>query len=220
MSVLLELTDVRHGYGGHTVLNGVSLAVGAGECVALLGANGSGKSTLLRLAAGRESPRSGRVTLRGRAVSEDDRTVRTAVATVLDSPASYPDLSVREHLMLVALAHGLGDAAGDTVDEVLAEHRLGGHADALPHQLSSGQSQLTALAQAFVRPAELLLLDEPEQRLDADARIRLAGRLRSAKERGTAVLLATHDRGLCDAVADAVHTVSGEGTLVAGAPGG
>lgn len=220
MSALLELADVRHGYSGRAVLNGVSLVVGAGECIVLLGENGSGKSTLLRLAAGQELPESGSVTLRGTAVSEDDWAVRATVAAVLDSGVGYPDLSVREHLMLVALAHGLGDGAEDAVDEVLAEHHLTERADALPHQLSSGQNQLMALAHAFVRPAELLLLDEPEQRLDADARARLAGRLRSAKERGTAVLLATHNRELADAVADAEYTVSGEGLLVAGVSGG
>ncbi|MFF2777171.1 ATP-binding cassette domain-containing protein [Streptomyces sp. NPDC058052] len=220
MSALLELADVRHGYGGRAVLNGVSLTVGEGECVVLLGENGSGKSTLLRLAAGQELPESGRVTLRGRPVSEDDWTVRATVATVLDSGVGYPDLSVREHLMLVALAHGRGDGAPDAVDQVLAEHHLTGRADALPHQLSSGQTQLMALAQAFVRPAELLLLDEPEQRLDADARARLAGRLRSAKERGTAVLLVTHNRELADAVADAAYTVSGDGLLIGKTSGG
>ncbi|MFI8372058.1 ATP-binding cassette domain-containing protein [Streptomyces sp. NPDC085466] len=220
MSALLELTDVRHGYDGRDVLNGVSLRVRAGECAVLLGENGSGKSTLLRLAAGRELPRSGTVTLHGTAVSEDDRSVRAAVATVLDNLAGYPDLSVHEHLMLVALAHGLGDGAADAVDRALAEHHLTERADALPHQLSSGQSQSLALAQAFVRPAELLLLDEPEQRLDADARDRLAERLRAAKERGTAVLLATHRRELADAVADAAYTVTGAGLLEAGGLGG
>ncbi|MFD7282763.1 ATP-binding cassette domain-containing protein [Streptomyces sp. NPDC059862] len=217
MTALLELTYVRHGYDGRVVLDGVSLTVGAGECVALLGENGSGKSTLLRLAAGQEIPETGSVTFRGRTMSEDDGSVRAAVATVLAGGAGYPDLSVREHLMLVALAHGLGEEAAGAVDEVLAEHHLTGRAEALTHQLSSGQGQLMALAQAFVRPAELIVLDEPEQRLDADARERLAGRLRSAKEDGTAVLLATHHRALAEAVADAQYTLSGEGRLVAGA---
>ncbi|MGW3730474.1 ATP-binding cassette domain-containing protein [Streptomyces sp. NPDC000851] len=72
MTALLELTDVRHGYDGRVVLDGVSPAVGAGECVALLGENGSGKSTLLRLAAGQEIPETGSVTFRGGTMSEDD----------------------------------------------------------------------------------------------------------------------------------------------------
>ncbi|MGW5680111.1 ABC transporter ATP-binding protein [Streptomyces sp. NPDC003860] len=219
MSVLLQLTDVQHGYDGQSVLNGVSLGVEAGECVVLLGENGSGKSTLLRLAAGREVPESGSVTLRGTAVDEDDWAVRATVAAVMDTGTGYPDLSVREHLMLVALAHGLADDADDAVDDMLAEHHLTARADALPHQLSSGQTQLLALAQAFIRPAELLLLDEPEQRLDSDARRRLAERLQSLKEQGTAVLLATHNRELAKAVADAEYTVSGGGLLVAGGSG-
>jgi ABC-type multidrug transport system ATPase subunit len=117
--------------------------------------------------------------------------------------------------MLVALAHGLGQSAAQAVDDVLAEHRLDGHAEAFPRQLSSGQTQLLALAQAFVRPCELHLLDEPEQRIDADGRRRLAERLPAAKADGTAVLLATHDRTLAAAVADAELTVSGAGRLVA-----
>ncbi|GAA2278026.1 multidrug ABC transporter ATP-binding protein [Streptomyces ruber] len=211
---MLEMAGVRHGYDDRVVVAGVDLSVGAGECVVLLGENGSGKSTLLRLAAGRERPEEGTVTFLGRTVSEDDVTLRAEVAVVLDGGVGYPDLSVREHLMLVALAHGLGQAAGETVDDILREHRLDGHADALPHQLSSGQTQLMALAQAFVRPCSMLILDEPEQRIDTDGRGRLAERLLAAKADGTAVLLATHDRTLAAAVADAAFTVSGEGRLV------
>ncbi|GAA2539036.1 MULTISPECIES: ABC transporter ATP-binding protein [Streptomyces] len=213
MSAVLQLAGVRHGYDDRVVLDGVDLSVAAGECVTLLGENGSGKSTLLRLAAGRETPKEGTVTFRGRTASEDDVTLRSKVAAVLDSGVGYPDLSVREHLMLVALAHGLGTAAAEAVDDVLAEHRLDGRAEAFPHQLSSGQTQLMALAQAFVRPCELLILDEPEQRIDADGRQRLAERLRAAKAEGTAVLLATHDRNLAAAVADTAYTVTGEGRL-------
>lgn len=214
MSSVLEMTGVRHGYDDRFIVDGVNLSVGAGDCVVLLGENGSGKSTLLRLAAGRETPKEGTVTFLGRTASEDDVTMRAEVAAVLDSGVGYPDLSVREHLMLVALAHGLGRSAEVTVDEVLREHRLDSRAEARPHQLSSGQSQLMALAQAFVRPCSMLILDEPEQRIDTDGRGRLAERLRGAKADGTAVLLATHDRTLAAAVADTAFTVSGEGRLV------
>lgn len=219
MNALLRLADVRHGYDGREVLAGVNLGVDAGECVALLGENGSGKSTLLRVATGRETARAGRVTLRGRTVDEDDREIRTAVAAVLDSGVNYPDLTVREHLTLVALAHGRGDDAADTVDAVLDAHLLTPRADALPHQLSSGQTQLLALAQAFVRPAKLLVLDEPEQRLDTDGRRRLAGRLLAAKQNGAGLLLATHSRELAEAVADTVHTLTGDGLLACGTAG-
>lgn len=204
---MLQLSTVEQRYGERPVLIGVNLNVARGQCVALLGENGSGKSTLLRIAAGREQPSAGTALYDGLPISEDDPTHRAQVATVLDQAACYPDLTVHEHLMLVALAHGTGDQARPTVDEALAEHRLAGHADAFPHELSSGQRQLMALAATRVRPYELLILDEPEQRLDSRARTELSRRLLAAKARGCAVLIATHDQSLASSTADEQHTL-------------
>jgi ABC-type multidrug transport system ATPase subunit len=88
---------------------------------------------------------------------------------------SYPDLTVREHLMLVAVAHGGGAQAPGLVDRTLAECRLSDHGNALPGSLSSGQRQALQLAAVLVRPRRVLILDEPEQRLDSGARRWLAG---------------------------------------------
>ncbi|NJP68127.1 ATP-binding cassette domain-containing protein [Streptomyces spiramenti] len=207
------LTGVSHGYDGPTVLRDVDLTVERGRCVALLGENGSGKSTLLRLVAGRETPDEGTVTVLGRTADEDDPAQRRAVAAVLDSGIGYPDLTVREHLLLVALAHGLGEDAADRVDEVLAELHIAARAEALPKELSAGQTQLLMLSQAFVRPpAELLLLDEPEQRIDTAGRGRIAARIASARAAGGAVLFATHDRQLAHEVADVVLTFTEDGS--------
>lgn len=204
---MLRLCDVQQRYGARLVLDGVSLEVAAGSCVVLLGENGSGKSTLLRLAAGRECPSAGTALLDDAPVSEDDAEQRADMAAVLDQAACYPDLTVHEHLMLVALAHGADDQARPLVDAALTEHRLTGHADALPDELSSGLRQLMALATVAVRPYRLLILDEPEQRLHRDARDELAERLLAAKERRCAVLLATHDHELAARVADFSHTL-------------
>lgn len=210
---VLRLTDVRHDYGDGPVLAGVSLTVAAGECLVLLGENGTGKSTLLRVAAGRERPTSGEALFLGRPADENSRAFRENVATVLEAGSCYPDLTVREHLTLVALAHGLGDAADDAVTRALEEHRLTHRADARASRLSAGQAQLLALASAWVRPRTALILDEPEQHLDTRARVELAGRLLVAAAEGTAVLLATHDRDLATEVGDRAFTVDG-GRLV------
>ncbi|MGW8380224.1 ABC transporter ATP-binding protein [Streptomyces sp. ODS28] len=199
---LLAVEHVAHGYGPQQVLHGVSLSVAPGECVAVTGHNGCGKSTLLRLATGSERPMSGRVLFDGVPVREDHAATRARISAVLDSASYYPDLTVREHLMFVAVAHGLGDGAGEAVDEALSSHRLTAGADALPAALSSGQAQLLQLAAALLRPHDLLVLDEPEQRLDTRARAELAARLRARKEDGAAVLLATHSGGLAEEVAD------------------
>ncbi|MDT3400525.1 ABC transporter ATP-binding protein [Streptomyces sp. B1866] len=203
-TALLTLSDVSRVYGDREAVSGVSFALHPGQCVALMGDNGAGKSTLLRLAAGRERPTSGTVLFDGTPVDADDRRTRARIATVMDPAAFYPDLTVREHLTLVALAHGPVEGAADLVDAVLADHHLADHADVLPWSLSSGQTQQLLLAAAFVRPHDLLILDEPEQRLDTGARAELARRLAVHKDRDVAVLLATHHEELADAVADDV----------------
>ncbi len=198
---LLRLREVSRVYGERRALEPLDLDVPAGRCTALFGHNGSGKSTLLRIASGRDLPTTGQAFFAGRPVSEDDPEVRARVAVVGDTVACYPDLTVREHLELVAVAHAVADADG-WIDQVLADRRLADHAHALPGALSSGQMQSLLLAAALVRPRDLLVLDEPEQRLDPDARRRLADLLVAEKESGVAVLLATHQAELAETVAD------------------
>ncbi|MET8753096.1 ABC transporter ATP-binding protein [Streptomyces sp. NPDC004667] len=204
---LLRLTDVSRSYGDRSVLRAVTMGLASAECTVLVGDNGSGKSTLLRMACGREQPTSGEVLFDGEPLHEDSPRTRARVATVMEAGSNYPDLTVREHLMLVAVGHGLGRRADSAVDRVLAEHRLADHARSRPSALSSGQTQSLLLASAFVRPHDLLVLDEPEQRLDSRARVELAERLSAHKRQGAAILLATHDSVLASAVADHVVTL-------------
>jgi len=199
---LLVLTEVSRSYGPLQALKPVDLTVAAGQCTALLGVNGSGKSTLLRIASGRDTPTTGQVSYDGMRLREDDLNARTEIAVVGDASSAYPDLTVREHLMLVAVAHGAGADAAGLVDWALAECRLADHGDALPSALSSGQRQALQLAAVLVRPRRLLILDEPEQRLDPGARRWLAGLLTAEKSRGAALLMATHHVELAEAVAD------------------
>jgi ABC-2 type transport system ATP-binding protein len=215
---LLQLSDVSRSFGPVHALKPVGLCVDVGQCVALLGINGSGKSTLLRIAAGRDTPSSGQVRYRGAPLREDDLAARTEIAMVGDASSAYPDLTVREHLMLVAVAHGAGSGADRLVLEAMAECRLSDHEMALPIALSSGQRQAMQIAAVLVRPRRLLILDEPEQRLDPGARRWLAGLLVREKARGVAVLLATHHVELAEAVADeAVVLLDGE-VLARGGP--
>jgi len=214
---LLALAAVSRSYGERVALAPVDLTLGAGRCTAVMGANGSGKSTLLRIAAGRDSPTAGQVRYAGRALTQDDLVVRTEIAVVGDMVSAYPDLTVREHLQLVAVAHGAGRERDDLVDRALRECRLHDHATALPGSLSSGQLQALHLAAVLVRPRRLMVLDEPEQRLDPAARRWLAGLLREQKQAGAAVLMATHHTELAAAVADYVivlsdGVVTGQGT--------
>jgi ABC-2 type transport system ATP-binding protein len=197
---LLALAGVSRRYGDRLALAPADLTLAAGQCTAVLGTNGSGKSTLLRIAAGRDTPTSGQAAYRGRALTEDDLMVRTEIAVVGDMVSAYPDLTVREHLELVAVAHGAGRGTADLVDRALAECNLEGHGG--------------ALAAVLVRPRRLLVLDEPEQRLDPLARRWLAGLVSREIDAGVAVLMATHHTELAGAVAGHVVVLS-EGEIIA-----
>jgi ABC-2 type transport system ATP-binding protein len=214
---LLSLTGVSRRYGDRLALCPIDLALAAGQCVAVLGVNGSGKSTLLRIAAGRDTPTSGQVVYCGQVLTEDDLVVRTEIAVVGDLVSAYPDLTVREHLQLVAVAHGAGGGAGSLVDRALLECRLDGHDSALPGSLSSGQMQALHLAAVLVRPRRVMVLDEPEQRLDPAARRWLAGLLRTERQAGAAVLMATHHAELAASIADHVVVLS-DGAVIAEGP--
>lgn len=201
--LLLQVTGLRRSFDQVTVLTGVDLQVAAGEAVAVVGPNGSGKTTLLRCVAGVDRPSAGTIELCGRPLREHDPEVRRGVAAVLDDIEFFADLSVREHLALLMCAHGDG-SPDEHAAELLAEAGLAGPADQLPAALSSGQRRRLALATCFARPRILVLLDEPEQRLDRAGRRWLTARLLAEKTAGRGVLFASHDRGLVRAVADRV----------------
>jgi ABC-type multidrug transport system ATPase subunit len=187
-------------FGELLVFDDVSFSVAPGQVAVVLGANGSGKTTLLRCVVGADRPDGGEVLLEGRRLDETDPWTRSVVAAALDDIDFFPDLSVVEHLELLSFAHG---DSGEPVEEVLTELGLGPARDQLPATLSSGQRRRLALASCFVRPRRLLVLDEPEQRLDVRGRAWLADRLRREGAAGTSVLMASHDADLIEAVADA-----------------
>jgi len=195
----LRVQGLTRKFGPHVVLQDITFSLPPGQILVLLGPNGSGKTTLLRCVVGADRPDQGSVLLGDRPLEETDPAVRAAVAAALDDIDFFPDLSVQEHLELLAFAHG-GDGRG--VPEVISELDLEPARDQLPATLSTGQRRRLALASCFVRPRKLLVLDEPEQRLDTRGREWLAERLLREKAEGTAVLMASHDPELVERVAD------------------
>ncbi len=200
---VLQVRGLTRRFGEHAVVSGLDIDVSAGQAVVLVGPNGSGKSTVLRCIVGADEPTEGTVELEGRPLDERSPSVRSALASVLDDLDFFPDLSVVEHLDLFAKAHSVPDAEM-LVDAVLEEIGLVAQSDQLPGTLSSGQRRRLALASAFVRPRRLLILDEPEARLDTDGIGWLAERLQREKEQGLAILMASHHPELVEALADVV----------------
>lgn len=198
---MLEVRDLRKSYGDGPVFAGLGFTVAAGEAVAVEGRNGSGKSTLLKCLVGAETEDAGEVLVAGAVRDEASASFRALTASLLDDADYFPDVSVVEHLRLVAWLHGTPEPEHEVL-AVLGELGLSEVRDQLPPTLSSGQRHRLGLAACFVRPHGLLVLDEPEQRLDAQGRTWLRERLKAEKAAGVAVVFASHDRDLVEAVAD------------------
>jgi ABC-2 type transport system ATP-binding protein len=199
----LQTKDLARGYGRLQALAGLSLTVGAGRCVALIGANGSGKSTAVRTIAGLLEPTGGAVRVCGLDphAEPEAQEVRARLALVPDNPLLYPDLTVAEHLDLVALAHGVSDPQ-ERIDELLERLELAHRRDFRPNELSRGMRQKAQLACAFVRPFELLVLDEPVVGLDPPSQGLLRAALARVLAAGGGVLLTTHQLAFAEGLAD------------------
>lgn len=189
------------------LLRPVDLAVRPGECVVLRGGNGSGKTTLLRILAGTMDATTGEATVDGLRADERNPAVRCDVAALIGAPTAYRDLTLVDHLVLVGATWGLGADSDERAESVLETLEIGHLAERFPHELSSGQQQLFHLAMVLSRPARVLLLDEPEQRLDTQKRSLLGDLLLERKAGGTALVVACHDPDLTAQIADRVLDV-------------
>jgi len=200
--VPLETRQLRRTYGRLVALDSLDLTVGEGECVALVGANGSGKTTAVRAIAGLVEPSSGGVRVAGYDphTEPDAEDARAALALVPDTPLLYDDLTVRQHLDLVALSHGVD--ADVEIEGWLDRLGLAARADFIPRELSRGMRQKTQLACALVRPTAVLVLDEPVVGLDPPSQSLLHEVLLERKQAGTAILLTTHQLRFADGLAD------------------
>lgn len=194
----LAVRGLSKSFAGRAVFSHVDLDVHGGEIVALFGPNGVGKTTLLRCLVGAETPDAGTITLDGDPLDDNVPSMRRRVAAILDDMAFFSDVTVWEHLDLMARAHG-DDTDPDLVDDALRNLGLTEVADQVPDTLSSGQRRRLGLATTLVRPFDVLVLDEPEQRLDTAGRIWLGAHLSKVARTGCAILMSTHSSELAAA---------------------
>ncbi|ADB35667.1 ABC transporter related protein [Kribbella flavida DSM 17836] len=196
----LELTDLEYAYHRNVALRGITVTVAPGEVVAITGASGCGKSTLLHCAAGILTPDAGTVAVAGQdlaALPEEQRSRmrRTHIGVVLQFGQLVPDLSLADNVALPLLLDG-ADRAGARRSAVEWLDRVGiaDEADAVPAQLSGGQTQRAAIARALVTGPSVVLADEPTGSVDSRAGQELLKvLLRSTRDRGAALVMVTHD---------------------------
>ncbi len=189
--------------GPVNILRGVSLAIGAGETVALVGPSGSGKSTLMMVLGGLERPSAGRVRIDGRdlgGLGEDAlaRLRRRAIGIVFQAFHLIPTMTALENVAIPLELGGRRDAfaaAAQGLAEVGLDHRLAHY----PGQLSGGEQQRVAIARAFVARPKILLADEPTGNLDgATGRLVIDCLFEQQQRHGATLLLITHDESLAE----------------------
>ncbi|MBR7827651.1 ABC transporter ATP-binding protein [Actinospica sp. MGRD01-02] len=193
MATMLELTDVDTYYGASHILQGLSLKVGAGEAVALLGRNGAGKTTTMRSVLGLTPPKRGSILMDGTEIAraKTHRIARQGVAFVASGRRVFGGLTVAQNLELAARTLGKRAAAdGRTLEDVLTVFpKLRELADRRAGFLSGGEQQMLKLARALLGNPRLLLLDEPTEGLSPAVVSDLGRWLDRLREQGLSILL-------------------------------
>jgi heme exporter protein A len=188
----IEITGLRRQFGERAALDGVDLRLEPGASLAVLGPNGSGKSTLLRILAGLLRPSGGRVSVLGCDLPKETYRLRGRVGYLGHEPLLYRDLTGRENLELVVSLHGLDpEPARGRIRHLLEAVGMERRADDRVAELSAGMRQRIDICRAVLHDPELLLLDEPDAHLDADARRRVEPII-AGEGRRTRVIV-THD---------------------------
>ncbi|MGW2304619.1 ABC transporter ATP-binding protein [Streptomyces sp. NPDC001809] len=189
---------------GTTLLAPTTFEVLPGEFWCLTGSNGSGKTTLLRAFLGSRRLTDGAVLVRGETVDMARPRHRRLMASLVEPIPVARDMTLREQVTLVAASwYGNTAETAERADEIIGRLGLTALGTRFPSQLSSGQLQLFNLALTLVRPADVILLDEPERHLDTDRVDLVADLLTERAEQGTSFLVATHEPAMvnaCDGV--------------------
>lgn len=223
MSVL-EAVDLAFGYPHHPVGHGMSLALGTGDVVALLGPNGSGKTTLFRTLLGTLRPLAGDVHVDGRSIAQWHRAgLARRLAYVPQAHAGFFPFTTLDIVLMGRTAHlrAFAVPARRDREQALASLDLLGIAGLAPRvftELSGGERQLVLVARALAQEPRILLMDEPAASLDYGNQLRLLDQVAELRRRGLGILMSTHHPDHARRIADRVVLIK-RGTKVAeGAP--
>jgi heme exporter protein A len=212
---VIKLDGLTRHFGERTVLRGITLSVGAGETLAVLGRNGAGKSTLLRILATLLRPHEGEARLFGESLPRQGWKVRGRLGLLGHEPLLYRDLTGRENLTYHARLH---QVSPDRVEEVLAAVGMRERADDAVRSLSRGMVQRLTVARAVLHSPQLLLLDEPRSNLDPAATELVEPLI--GRSAGVTRVLTSHDPQAALAEADIVLALAGGRAAYLGPPSG
>lgn len=190
---MLEVKNVTGGYINIPVLKDVSFSVKDGELVGLIGLNGAGKSTTIKEIIGLLTPYQGQILIDGQGLAQAPEIYRKKIGFIPETPSLYEELTLKEHLEVVAMAYDLPwEAAWERAERLLKIFRLEEKLDWYPVNFSKGMKQKVMIICAFLVEPSLLIVDEPFLGLDPVAIADLIALLEEEKAKGTSILMSTH----------------------------
>ncbi len=215
---MLTVDDIHTYYGASYILQGVSLRVDPGQVVCLLGRNGAGKTTTLRSIIGFTPPRRGKISFKGQDVTSlpSNRIARLGIGLVPQGRRIFPDLTVKENLLLAARKEESGgwDLASVYAEMPRLSERDKHHGD----ELSGGEQQMVAIGRALMANPHLLLMDEPTEGLAPLVVREIARLLVELKQRRQAILLVEQSLPLALELADRIYVMSKGRIVFEGTP--
>ena len=209
---ILEVKNIKKGFGDTDVLKGVSFSMERGQVLAIIGSSGSGKTTLLRCLNFLETPDEGEIWVNGKLLTgenlSDDqiRQNRLHFGLVFQNFNLFPQYTALENIMLAPslLKKGTPAQIRETAMSLLGRVGLSHKADSYPYQLSGGQQQRVAIARALALQPEVLCFDEPTSALDPELTGEVLKVIRSLKGRDNTMVVVTHEMEFARSVADVV----------------
>jgi len=219
---MLSCLGLRKDYvterGAVAAVAGIDLQVAAGRFAAIIGRSGSGKSSLMAMIGGLSRPSAGRVVVNGTDIwdlSENELAAfrNRRIGYVFQFASLLPTLRLIDNVALPAMLNRNGDA-GDTyvrASALLAQMGLGDHLDAYPSEVSAGEQRRAVIARALINDPAMILADEPTSDLDEQTEIEIMDELLAVnRERGTTLILVTHNLALAEQAEQIVHIAGGE----------
>ena len=187
----IKIVNLSKKYGKTLVVDDLNLSIRSGEIVGFLGLNGAGKTTTMRMLLGLIKPTSGECYIQGNKIDQYNLEVRNEIGYIIETPYSYPDLTVQENLEIVSTLRGLRNK--DVIDWVTEKLKLDQYKDKQVKHLSLGNVARLGIAKAIIHKPKILILDEPTNGLDPFGVIEVRELLKElANNLGTTVLISSH----------------------------